>query len=188
MTFERFNQKTPEAQEYDSLVRKLFNNNEKLINRVSEKTNKTTNQVREIINKAMTKHDVRKMVENKTQHKQTDNLQRLRNELNSFKYEDIKSDDGSISLLLIPDYLIEVIAEDSIDNIHERLHERADQINQLVISDQELRELRGVLNPAGDSETKIDSLDKMADSYRLKALGETDKHNETLYEIVSRIA
>ena len=49
MKFVRPNQETPEAQEYNSLFRKLFNKNEKLINRISEKTNKST-QVREIIN------------------------------------------------------------------------------------------------------------------------------------------
>ena len=45
------------------------------------------------------------------------------------------------------------------------------------------------MNPVGDAETKINSLDKMADSYRLKALREvSDERKETLYKIVSETA
>ena len=80
--------------------------------------------------------------------------------------------------------MIDEISEDSTEQIDDRLHERASEISQLVISEQELGKLRGVLNPVGHAETRIGSLDKMIDSYRLKALRETDERKERLYKIV----
>ena len=88
----------------------------------------------------------------------------------------------------IPEVLNNELAIESVENIDDRLREQASEVNRLVISDQELRELRGVFNPAGDAETKIDSLDKMANSYRLKALRETDERKENIYKIVSETA
>lgn len=102
-----------------------------------------------------------------------DRIDDFRKELENFKFAE-DSLDENISLPDIPEVLNNKLAIESVENIDDRLREQASEVNKLVISDQELRELRGVFNPAGDAETKIDSLDKMANSYRLKTLRETD--------------
>lgn len=74
------------------------------------------------------------------------------------------------------DYIIDDIVEESIDKIRERLQNLAASINQRIY---------WFVKSQGPPDIKIESLEKISDQYRLKALMETDKRKEMLYKIMS---
>lgn len=78
----------------------------------------------------------------------------FRDELDNFKICQ------QIDLSKVPDFVLEDIATDSVNKIHEW----AVQIDYFVIGDQELRKIRGILIPVGNPGTKIESLDKRFES------------------------
>ena len=82
-------------------------------------------------------------------------IDRLRSEIEKLsKYED-NDNGGTMDPPDIPDDTIDQIVSDSTDKIYTRLEERANVIEGLTISDQELREFSGALNPIGDAGTNI---------------------------------
>ena len=58
----------------------------------------------------------------------------------------------------------------------------------MVLNEQELREFSGILNPKGPADTEIESLDKVRNEYRLKALRESNPRMEQLHKNVSDTA
>ena len=184
MTFEKVNQDTPEAQEYNKLVKDLLNNNNRLIGKISSETKQDQTKVVQTINyqefsyAEMTEEQIRDLVRNK---------EAVNSTLSNIDIDE-DSQLNNISLLSIPDYLIEDIAEDSVQRMHTILHERAARINELVLSDQELREYGSSLTPKGPPEVKIEILDNLSNSYRLKALRQSDPRKETFYKVTCEIA
>ena len=121
-------------------------------------------------------------------HKPGSSINKLRSELEKLpQYED-NDNGGSIDLPDIPDDIIDQIVSDSTEKIHTRLEERAYIIEGLAISDQELREFSGLLNPIGDADTRIEMLDQKGNEYGLKSLRETDNRKEQLYKNISETA
>ena len=105
-------------------------------------------------------------------------MDRSRSEIEQLpQYED-NDNGGSIDLPDIPDDIIDQIVSDSAEKIHARLEERAYIIQGLAISDQELREFSGILNPIGDTDRRIKMFDQIGNKYGSKSLRETDDKKE----------
>ena len=90
MTFEKVNQDTPEAQEYNKLVKDLLNNNNRLIGKISSETKQDQTKVVQTINyqefsyPEMTEEQIRDLVRNKEAVKPTlNNIERLRQKLDN---------------------------------------------------------------------------------------------------------
>ena len=83
-----------------------------------------------------------------------------------------------------------------ISNINENIETELDEYQTIItrearkmsIDQQEVRELAVSLNPIGTSDATIDSFETQANTYRLKALRETDPVKESLYKSVSDAA
>ena len=105
-------------------------------------------------------------------HKPGTSIDRLRSEIGELpQYGDGHGGDF-MKLPDVPDDIIDQIVSDSIEKIHTRLEERAHIVKGTTISDQELGEHSGALNPIGDADTKIEVLGKLEDKYRSKSLRE----------------
>ena len=66
-----------------------------------------------------------------------------------------ESEVGEIDIPEIPEYILDEMASESAERIHDKLNEKASEINNISINDQQLRELRGILNPVGPSEIVV---------------------------------
>ena len=195
MDFIRLNNDTPRVCEFNQLINKLFNKTEDMIEDISKETKTEPKEIEKTINKyeypEMTEQDIYDMVVEKSKYykrEPVDNPKHLRKELENFRFYENYDEKEPAELPKIPDSILQDIISDSTENIHKRLHERAENIDRLVISEQELREYSGILNHIGNCKTKIESLKKTGDEYRLKALNEPNGRNEQFYKNISETA
>ena len=72
--------------------------------------------------------------------------------------------------------------------MEEREEEVVEQSRGVFVTEQEVRELRGILNPKGPSAVKIEALEIVADQYRLRSLNEGEPLAESFYKNVSEVA
>ena len=160
----RLNQNTPQGKEFESLIKILFNKTNKIIEETFKETNKLEEIVRDTVNEneyptysEFTDKQVRDMIEEKTKNlpptKPGSLINKLRSEIEKLRQYEDNDNSGSIDLPDTPDGIIDQIVSDSTEKIHTRLEKRAYIIEGLTISDQELREFSGILNPVGDADT-----------------------------------
>ena len=184
----RLNQNTPQGKEFDSLIKKLFNKTKKIIEETSKETNTPEETVRDKVDEneypsyePFTDEQVRDMLKERAKNRLPKNpehtsgtlINRLRPEIDNLpQFKNNDGRDHSNVLPVVPDDIIDEIVSDSTE-------ERAYIIEGLTISDQELKELSGLLNPIGTADIRTEMLDKLGNEYRLKALRETKNIYET---------
>ena len=93
-----------------------------------------------------------------------------------------------VDIPVVPDHIIGEIVDESLDVINERLHKREQAVMGDAITDQELREWSGVLDPKGTADVKIAALEATSNEYRLKALREGEPRKERIYKNISDTA
>ena len=197
----RLHQNTPEAEEFNELLNKLFDENRKIIEETSKETKIPKEKVENIISESkerplyvtQTQEQIREMVIEKNKyHKKPEpgqKIESLRRELRNIP-QSVFNNDGSDDIILpdIPKEVIDEIVSDSVEKIHTRLEDKATSIEALTITDQESREASMFLNPTGTVDEKIDSLETQGEHFRLEALKEADPRREQLYKNISETA
>ena len=192
----RLNQNATQGKEFISLIKKLFNKTNKIIEETSKETNMPEETVSNTVNEneyptytKFTYKQIRDMVEEKTKNLPPtipgSLINKLRSEIEKLPQYEGNDNGGSIGLPDIPDDIIDQIVSDSTEKIHTRLEERAHIIEGLTISDQDLKEFSVILNSVGDADTRIEMLDKIGNEYRLKSLRESDARKKRLYKNIS---
>ena len=90
----------------------------------------------------------------------------------------------------LPETMREEINSEISKNVHSRLEEKAEEIDKLAISEQELRTWAGILNHPmnGHIDVTTEALDITGDKYRLEALREVDARMEPVNKCISETA